>query len=107
RSPALGTVSADDHVILQRLSPAVDAGTGPILLGEQLQRRTDQDYQEKYAGRRHHQDIHQSGRAGDRSDVTVAGGGERDDGVVRAVQQVQLIAGDVAVATSIEVDQEN
>ena len=101
---ALGAVAAHDDVLAHAGPPATDAELLPRARGERLEGRSDEDEQEHDAQRRDEQDVDQPGARGDRRDVAVAGGRERDGRVVEGVEQRQADVVAVPVAVPVEVD---
>ena len=107
RAAALGAVADHDHVVVHALPPSGDPEHLSSLGGQHLQRRPDQQDQERDPQRRDDEGVDQPGVLGERRDVAVAGRAEGDGRVVDRVDQVDLPGrvGVVDVAAPVDVHQ--
>ncbi len=107
RGTALGAVTDDDGVITHAAPPTLDLECLTGTLGQCRQSGTDQHDEEEHPERRDQQDVDQARFGGEGGDIAVAGGRERDRGVVDAVQQGQFVVLGVDVPVPIEVDDDD
>jgi hypothetical protein len=107
RGTAFRAVADDDGVVAHSAPPSLDLQGLAGSLGEDLNRGTDQDDQERDPQRGDHQDVDQPSGFGVRGDVAVARGRQRHRCVVQAVQERQLVVLYVAVAVAVDVDDEH